>query len=231
MPARAEIAADLRALAENPLVTVQVSDSVETSPDSALIHVGVQTPAPTASAALAQNSREMEQVLAAIRAAGIAQRDIQTTGIMIHPQYDYEGTRRGMPPRLTGYQASNSVQVTIDDIGSIGAFLDRIVTAGGTSVSGPHFTVSDPDPLLREARANALRKADALAAEYARARGYSRARLVSVQEGGFHGGGPIVVTGSRISGLAAPPPPPPPPVAPGQVSTGVTLAVQYILER
>lgn len=231
-PAQAQVSADIRALAETPVVTIQVGESVASIPDLATISVGVMTTAPTAAAALAENSRKMERLMAAIRAAGVAEKDVQTTGIHLNAQYNYENARRGGTPEFTGYQVANNVQVKLRDIEEVGDFLDAMVAAGGTHIQGPYFSIEEPRPLIAQARRKALAEADAVARSYAEARGYSRARLISINEGGGYGGAPIIVTGFR--GESGPPPvapPPPPPVAPGQVSTGISLTVQYMLER
>jgi hypothetical protein len=118
--------------------------------------------------------------------------------------------------------------------------LDQLTAAGATTVYGPTFAIADPAPMRREARLRALARGEAEAMEYARASGFSRVRLLSVEEGTSFRGSDIIVTGSRISNISAPPPPPPPApmperdggiVAPGQIDTGVTLGLLYSMER
>src|SRR5689334_18483911 len=90
-------------------------------PDVAIISAGVVTRAPTAAAAIAQNATRMERVLAALKAAGIAERDVQTSSISLNPDYRYENNQ---PPKLTGYQASNQVSIRFRDISNSGKILD-----------------------------------------------------------------------------------------------------------
>ena len=97
------------------------------APDMATISLGVQTENPTAAEALKANSARMTQVIAALRKAGIAERDIQTSGLNVNPQYVYE---QNQPPKLNGYQASNQVTVLVRDLARLGQTVDTTVAAG-----------------------------------------------------------------------------------------------------
>lgn len=225
-----QVGASLRELAETPVVIIRASDTIGAPPDTATIHAGVQTEAMTAAAALSDNSLKMEKLMAAVRAAGVPATKVQTTGIRLNARYDYQQGRGRQQRIFRGYEVSNSVRVTTGDIAGLGPLLDKLAAAGGTNISGPYFSIANPDAIRAQARRNALAEADQQAAAYARERGFARARLIVVNETGASSGNEIVVTGSRASAPPAPPPPPPP-VAPGEVGTGITLTVQYILER
>lgn len=221
--------------AQGPVIGISVNETVESRPDLALFDVGVSTTATTATEALAQNARKMDNVIGRIRAAGVADRDIQTTGINLHPQHDHSERRPGMygQPRIVGYTASNNVRVRYRRLGEIGSLIDSLVAAGATNINGPSFTIEDPDARLREARDKAFATAEERAREYASRIGVRSVRLLSVTEGaqGRHYGESIIVTGMR-SGMAPPPPPPPvSPVEPGEISTNMSLFVQYELVR
>jgi uncharacterized protein YggE len=228
-------------MATTPLVRVNISESLRTPPDEASITVGTQAKAPTATAAVAANKVKTEKLLATIRAAGIRERDIQTQGIQLQPDYRWDNVPGGQSRQtLVGYIASNSVQIKTRDIGKLTSLLDALTTAGADSVYGPNFGISDPAPLRKEARVRAMARGQAEATEYARNNGFTSVRLLSVEEGTSYRGTDVIVTGSRISPVAAPPPPPPPPpaperdngiVAPGQLETGVTLNLVYRMER
>ena len=201
--------------------------------------VGTQAKAATATAAVAANKTKTERLLAAIRTAGIRERDIQTQGVQLQPDYrwDQEPGGRGHQT-LIGYVASNSVQIKTRNIDRLTALLDTLTTAGADTVYGPNFGISDPAPLRREARVRAMARGEVEASEYARNNGYTKVRLLSVEEGTSYRGTDIIVTGTRISNVSAPPPPPPPPperdggiVAPGQLETGVSLNLLYRMER
>jgi uncharacterized protein YggE len=232
--------ASISEMAVTPLVRVNIAETLRTPPDEASITVGTQAKASTATAAVAANKVKTEKLLAAIRAAGIRERDIQTQGIQLQPDYRWDRQPDGNGHQtLVGYIASNSVQIKTRDIDKLTSLLDTLTTAGADTVYGPNFGISDPAPLRKEARIRAMARGQAEATEYARNNGYTSVRLLSVEEGVSYRGTDIVVTGGRIAQASAPPPPPPPPaperdggiVAPGQLETGVTLNLLYRMER
>jgi uncharacterized protein YggE len=228
-------------MASTPLVRVNIAESLRTPPDEASITVGTQAKASTATEAAAANKAKTERLLGAIRAAGIRDRDIQTQGIQLQPDYRWDNEPNGRGRQtLVGYIASNSVQIKTRNIDKLTSLLDALTTAGADTVYGPNFAIADPAPLRREARVRAMARGQAEALEYARNNGFDKVRLLSVEEGVSYRGADVVVTGSRISNLSAPPPPPPPPaperdgggiVAPGQLETGVSLNLLYRMEH
>jgi uncharacterized protein YggE len=231
--------ASIAEMASTPLVRVNISESLRTPPDEASMTVGTQAKAPTATDAVAANKVKTEKLLATIRAAGIRERDIQTQGIQLQPDYRWDNVPGGQGRQtLVGYIASNSVQIKTRNIDSLTSLLDALTSAGADSVYGPNFGISDPAPLRREARVRAMERGAAEATEYARNNGYSKVRLLSVEEGVSYRGTDVIVTGQRIAPVAAPPPPPPPAperdngiVAPGQLETSVSLNLLYRMER
>ena len=231
--------ASIAEMASTPLVRVNIAESLRTPPDEASITVGTQAKASTATQAVAANKTKTEKLLAAIRAAGIRERDIQTQGIQLQPDYRWDNEPGGRGHQtLVGYIASNSVQIKTRDIDKLTSLLDSLTTAGADTVYGPNFGISDPAPLRKEARIRAMARGQEEATEFARNNGYTKVRLLSVEEGTSYRGTDIVVTGSRIMNASAPPPPPPPAperdggiVAPGQLETGVTLNLLYRMER
>lgn len=242
-PAHAQLlpGASINEMATTPLVRVNIAENLRTPPDEASLTVGTQAKAPTATAAVAANKVKTERLLAAIRAAGIRERDMQTQGIQLSADYRWDNQPGGRGNQvLIGYVAGNSVQIKTRNIDALTSLLDALTAAGADSVYGPTFAIADPAPLRREARVRAMARGEAEAAEYARNNGFSRVRLLSVEEGVSYRGTDIIVTGSRIANAGAPPPPPPPPqaerdgdsiVAPGQLETGVQLNLLYRMER
>lgn len=212
---------------DSPLVAFSITEEVKQAPDRASVGAGVTTAAPTAVAAMRANAAAMDRVVRALRAKGIPARDIQTSGINLSPQYDYNPQQQGQPPRLIGYQVSNQVRVTTADIANLGPLLDALVEAGGTNLDGPSFFVENPDAILDTARDTALRRATERATRYARAAGYRSARLVSISEGGGYVP-PMPMPMMRMEATAADASTP---VQPGQVGNSITIAVQYRLER
>lgn len=232
--------ASIQEMATTPLVRLNISENLRTPPDEASITVGTRVQAQTATAAAAANKEKTERLLATIRRAGIRERDTQTQGIQLSPEYNYindPATGRGRQV-FNGYVASNSIQIKTRDISALTGLLDTLTTAGADTVYGPTFSIADPLPLRSEARRRALARGEAEALEYARARGFTRVSLLSVEEGVSYRGTEVVVTGRRLESSAPPPPPPPPPaalqdgiVAPGQLETGVSLGLLYRMER
>ena len=160
---------------------VVATGEVTRVPDIARISAGVVSQAPTASAALAANAAQMARVLAALRRAGIAERDIQTNAVSLSPTYRYADNQ---PPVLTGYGASNRVTIRFREIARAGAILDTLVREGANQIAGPSLEVERPQPALDEARVLAVRLARARADIYARAAGLQVARILLISENG-----------------------------------------------
>jgi uncharacterized protein YggE len=159
---------------------ISATGEVARVPDIAIISAGVVTRADTASAAIAENAARMERVRAALRRAGIAARDIQTSSVNLNPDYVYAERQ---PPRLSGYQATNTVNVRFRDIRNSGRILDALVAEGANQISGPTLTIDKPETALDEARTQALAAGRARAELYARSLGLRVVRLLSVTEG------------------------------------------------
>lgn len=160
---------------------VSATGEVTRVPDLAIISAGVQTLSPTATAAIEENAARMERVRSALKRAGIEDRDIQTSSINLNPEYQYDQNR---PPRLTGYRATNTVNVKFRDIKRTGAILDALVAEGANQINGPNLTIDKPESALDEARMKAIANGRARADLYAKALGMRVVRLISVSEGG-----------------------------------------------
>jgi len=160
---------------------VSATGEVTRVPDLAIISAGVQTLQPSATAAIEENAARMERVRAALKRAGIEDRDIQTSSINLNPEYQYDQNR---PPRLTGYRATNTVNVKFRDLKRTGSILDALVAEGANQINGPNLTVDKPETALDEARTKAIANGRARADLYARALGMRVVRLISVSEGG-----------------------------------------------
>ena len=163
--------------------TLNLSAQGETkvTPDLATITLGVQTDGPTAAGALSANAVQMTKVVAALKKAGIADRDIQTSNLNVNPQYVYE---QNQPPKLNGYQASNQVTIQVRDLAKLGQTVDATVNAGATNVGGISFGLQNPQAAEDAARLDAVKALQAKADLYARATGYKIVRLVNLGEGG-----------------------------------------------
>ncbi|MEO6263718.1 MAG: SIMPL domain-containing protein [Luteimonas sp.] len=166
---------------DGTLLSVSAQAEARRVPDVATISAGVVTQAVDANAAMRANAAQMDKVMAAIKAAGINERDIQTSGINVNPQYRYVENEA---PAITGYQASNNVNLKVRDIGKLGKVLDALVASGANQVNGPSFEIDEPESAYDEARRGALEKAQARAQMYAKTLGMRVRRIVSISEGG-----------------------------------------------
>lgn len=188
----AAVPAPLRADPAAPaprVLTVTGIGEVKGVPDQAQLSTGVVSQAPTASQALAANARAMNQVMATLKSAGIAEKDIQTSNFAVSPQYSTANGRQ----RVTGYEATNTVSVTVIGLDKIGATIDALVAAGSNQLDGPSFTFSDPKPLLEKARAEAVKDATEKAQTYARAAGVSLGPILSISDGGSYAPQPMAL--------------------------------------
>ena len=247
--------AALHAQATTPEVTLGPNSAIlslsaegesRRTPDIAMFSAGVVTQAQTAGQAISDNSRRMDAVVAALKRAGIADRDIQTSAINLNPVYsdpDRDAQIRArqtgqpyIPPeqqvrRIVGYEARNTVQVRVRNLANMGRVIDTLVEVGANEVNGPNFTLEEQEAALNEARLEAVTKGRQRAEIYARAAGLRVARILSISEGGgyYPVRRDIMVTG--YSGGAPAPPPPPTPVQPGELALGVNVSMQFELVR
>ncbi|PJK05060.1 hypothetical protein CO610_11260 [Lysobacteraceae bacterium NML95-0200] len=165
---------------QGTLLAVEAEGSVQRAPDIAHIGTGVSTRAADTQSAMRQNAEEMHKVLDALQKAGIAERDIQTSGISLSPQYQYS---ENQPPRVSGFQANNRVQVKVRDLEKLGGIMDILVRAGANELHGPDFELDKPEEARDEARSRALAEARRRADHYAKALGLKVRRIVSIDEG------------------------------------------------
>jgi uncharacterized protein YggE len=219
-------AAEVQIQATGPVVELSVSETVDSRPDIATVHAGVSTRAQTAVAAMQQNAEKMTGVVARIKALGVAEDDIQTSGINLSPQYDYNQATQSQVFR--GYVASNRVSVKLRKVADTGRALDALVAAGATDIGGPDFSVDDDTAYRAEARRNALERAKNQATEYARLSGYSGVRLLEIDESvsGIQPPMPVLRAYRAEAAQDASTP-----VQPGLVGTVVNVTVKYELTR
>ena len=167
--------------ADATLLSVSAQAEARRAPDIATVSAGVVIQAADSNTAMRQNAEQMTRVLAAVKAAGVAERDVQTSGITLNPQYHFEDNQ---PPRITGYQASNTVSLKRRDVAKMGKVLDALVASGANQINGPSFGIDDPEPLYDQARIEALERAQRRAETYAKTLGLRVRRIVSISEGG-----------------------------------------------
>ncbi len=223
LPAVAQVAAQPAVMIDGTILDVAATGRTSRVPDVATIRSGVVTQGATAAAALADNARRMDGVLAALKAAGVAPRDIQTATISLQPQYRYA---QNQAPVVTGYQASNSVAVRFREIARSGTILDTLVRQGANQIDGPNLTIERPDTAEDEARVDAVAKARARAEIYARAAGLRVTRIVSISEtGGYQPAPPMPMLMAKASRAEAADTA----IAAGEQDVTVSLNVRFLL--
>src|SRR4029077_14386920 len=186
------------------------------APDAAVIRIGVTSQDKTAREASEANAKQMTAVLAAIKDAGIADRDIQTSRLSLQPQYD---PNKAGTARLTGFQATNQVTIRIRDIDSLPTVLDRAIAAGANEMSGIEFVVSEQSELLYQARDEAIADARRKAELYAKAAGAKLGQVVSISEEGT-APQPRPMQAVRAGAV---------PIAPGEQTLRAIVSVSYEL--
>lgn len=179
-PAMAQ-SADEAAMFRATTINLSAYGETKIMPDMATIAFGVMTQALSAAEAMAANRTQMNAVVQALRSQGIAERDIQTSGLNLSPQYNYE---QNQPPKLVGYQASNQVTIIARDLTALGRTVDVVVGAGVNQINGITFGLQNPRTAEDAARKAAVAALAAKAELYAQATGHRVLRLVNLSEGG-----------------------------------------------
>jgi len=215
----------IAAAAEGTLLNISANAEATRVPDVATLSAGVVTQAADGNSAMRQNAQQMDKVLAAIKAAGIAERDVQTRGVSLNPQYRYADNEA---PKITGYQASNTVSLKVRDITKLGKVLDALAAQGANQINGPQFEIDQPEPVYDEARLAALKKAQTRAQTYAKSLGLQVRRIVSISENAGGGFRPMPMMRAQAAGMAMDKATP---VAPGESTVSVNLDVVFELGR
>jgi len=162
-------------------VMVTGDSIVQAQPDTAIITVSVVTQASRALDAQQDNANRSDEVVRALRNAAGPGAEIKTSGYSLQPQRVY---KEGQPPTITGYEARNSVTVTMSDLTRVGAVIDATAQAGANDVAGISFTLRKDRPARDQALADATREAVSKAQVIATALGGRVVRIVEVQEEG-----------------------------------------------
>lgn len=173
-------------------VSVSGTGQSSTTPDAAILTLGVETQAPDAGAALSQNNEQMAALIETFTGNAVAAEDIQTQAVRLQPQYAQPGVQPEIQPaqpptgtvsaEITGYIATNTVKVTVRDLTTVGQLLDAAVQAGSNQIYGIDFTVSDPTAALDEARAAAWADAQHKAEQLAELAGATLGEVMSINE-------------------------------------------------
>lgn len=203
-----------------PAITVSGDARISAAPDLAEIDGGVTTEAKTAREATQANNTAMGAVVAALKNAGLAEKDIQTSRLSLQPQSSANRGAGDGPVRIVGYRATNTVTVRIRDISRVATVIDTLTGAGANTISGVSFMVSQASRLLDEARVQALADARRKAEIYAKAAGVTLGLPLNISEGPTPGPMPMLRQAKYAADAAAP-------IAPGEETLHVGVAVSY----
>jgi uncharacterized protein len=203
-----------------PAISVTGEASISVAPDLALLDAGVASDGKTAREASEANNTAMAKVLAALKTAGIDDKDVQTSRLSLQPQY---APNRTGPSAITGYRASNRVTVKLHDVGKVASVVDALVGAGANDIGNVNFTVSKASELLDQARDKALADARRKAEIYAKAAGVTLGAPLSIAEEGA----PAPMFRTKMLGAAPMAMAAPTPIAQGEETLSVTVAVSW----
>ena len=198
-------------------ITVSGSGTVKVEPDTAVVNLGVQAQAPTGAEAMESVNTNAAALTDALIATGIAEEDIQTSGLSLYSTTGDDGTT------VTGYNASLTVNVTVHDIEAVGPTIDAAQQAGGEgfTIGGVSFSFADPESVLEQARIDALANARAKAEQYANAAGVELGAIVSISESPSYppiAFGDVAMARDAAAG---------PPISPGQLDLTIDITVTF----
>jgi len=203
-------------------INVSGTGQVSAEPDVAVVTLGVQTEAEEAASALSENSQQMQALVDALEAAGVAIEDIQTEVIRLYPRYEQAPESKGQG-ELVGYTATNMVEVRIRDLEKVGEILDTAVQAGGNRIESIGFEVSDSAQYMDQAREAAWNDAKHKAEQLSELAGASLGEVLTISESG-RGPQPVVERPVLAAEAAAAVP-----VEPGSQTIEVDLQVTWLL--
>ena len=193
------------------------------APDQASVSAGVVSEGSTAGEAMRKNASLMTSTFAALKKAGIKDRDIQTSQMSLQPRYDYQNRQK---PRITGYEVRNTVSAKSDDLENVGPMLDALVSAGVNNINGVTFSIKDAKSAKSKARedaiANAKEKADAMA----KAAGVRLGRILEIREsgGGYQPPQPMMMARGMAADESTP-------IAAGEQTLSVTINLTYAIDQ
>ncbi len=205
-------------------ITVVGQGTAYGQPDQATVVVGVETFAATVAEASSQNQTTLDNVMAALTAAGIAAEDVQTTNYSLYAEQIYG--EKG-PEGIAGYRVSNQVNVKIRDIALVGDVLAAVTEAEANAIYGVNFSVADPAALEAEARALAMQDATSRAASLAELGNVSLGAVTVISE---VIGQPVMPLGLGGGGYAMEQAAAAPGISPGQLSYQVQVQVTYAIQ-
>ena len=204
-------------------ITVTGQAGTVATPDAAEIGVGVVSAGATAAAALADNTSRMRSLFDGLKALGVAEREMRTSGFSVSPVYSRQTRDSNDPPTITGYRVSNNLHVRLRDAAGVGRILDRMVELGANNINNVQFVVSDRYERLQSALADAVKNARERAALMAEAAGATLGPVIEIRESVAAAPRPVFAMQMRAESADVP-------VSAGEETLQVTVQVTFALE-
>jgi uncharacterized protein len=204
-------------------ISISGHGEVRAVPDLAVVNLGVLSSAATAREALDANTKAMTSLMSVLQTASIDSKDISTSNFSVNPRYDY-GQNNGQPPKLAGYDVSNTVAVTVRKIATVGDILDKAVSSGSNQINGVSFSIANPQAALNAARKAAVSDAKAKAELYAGAASFTLGNILSLNEGGGYQP-PVLMQAKMMAADAASGAPVP--IAQGEQIIGIDVNIVW----
>jgi uncharacterized protein YggE len=202
-------------------ITVTGEGRVSAVPDMAIITMGAVAEAKTAKEAMDETSEITRAILDRLTALEVAARDVQTSDLSLSPVWTNRAEPNGQP-RIDGYQASNQVTVRIRDLAKLGTVLDAVLTDGANGLGGLQFSLSDPEPLINDARRAAVADARAKAELFAEAAGVQLGAIISLSESGGYMPRPEMMSMARSADAGVP-------VSAGETEIAANVAMVFAI--
>lgn len=208
------------------LLEVTATGTVSSRPDLMTFSAGVVTTGATTEEAIRANGELATRLIDAVRASGVAAKDVKTERLELFPRITDEeeerADREGGAPRISGYVARNRLEIRLRDLDRASDVMEQLFSAGANEVQGPYFSLQDPTPSQRLAERRAIEAARAEAENYAAALGKRVSRILRASERGTRTQNfeqSIVVTGGTGRN----------PIEPGEIHTNSTVYVDFAL--
>ena len=203
-------------------ITVAGLGEASAAPDVAVLSLGVEVTEKSVAQARQQAAEAAAAVLDSMRKNGVADRDLRTTGLQLHPQYDYS---RNNAPKIIGYLASHQLSVKVRAMDSLSQVVDGAVIAGGDAarLQGISFEVDNPADLLATARRNAIADARLRAETYAEAAGVAVGKVLAISEVEEREPAPRMMMAARAESMKMADTP----IEPGESTISVRVTVRF----
>ncbi len=218
-----ETATYISSSAALPQISVSATGASQVAPDIASVSAGVVTQGKIAAEAMAANSELMNAVFAELSEAKIERKNIATSQLSLQPRYDYSNRQA---PRITAYEARNTVTVKTENLEQVGPMIDALIAAGLNNINQVQFSVKDPKSAQESARSEAIKDARKKAQNMAKAAGVELGDLQSLSESGGYSPQPQYRLEMSMAADAAPTP-----VAPGEQNISVTVNMVYAIKN